>query len=92
MFDWSGKNGDKSGKRLGKSQGILTSCVSGNPVQGPKDNQTKTNKQTYMMVNIIYMYLLLIQEKVLHLTTAGKLGHQTLVYDTYRSLLSIKSA
>ena len=28
MFDWSGKNGDKSGK----SQGILISCVSGNPV------------------------------------------------------------
>ena len=27
MFDWSGKNGDKSGK----SQGILISCVSGNP-------------------------------------------------------------
>ena len=28
MFDWSGKNGDESGK----SQGILISCVSGNPV------------------------------------------------------------
>ena len=28
MFDWSGKNADKSGK----SQGILISCVSGNPV------------------------------------------------------------
>ena len=28
MFDWSGKNGDKSGK----SQGILISCVSGNAV------------------------------------------------------------
>ena len=28
MFNWSGKNGDKSGK----SQGILLSCVSGNPV------------------------------------------------------------
>ena len=27
MFDWSGKNGDKSGK----SQGILISFVSGNP-------------------------------------------------------------
>ena len=27
MFDWSGKNGKKSGK----SQGILISCVSGNP-------------------------------------------------------------
>ena len=27
MFDWSGKNADKSGK----SQGILISCVSGNP-------------------------------------------------------------
>ena len=27
MFDWSGKNGDMSGK----SQGILISCVSGNP-------------------------------------------------------------
>ena len=27
MFDWSGKNGDKSGK----SQGILISCVSGKP-------------------------------------------------------------
>ena len=27
MFDWSGKNRDKSGK----SQGILISCVSGNP-------------------------------------------------------------
>ena len=27
MFDWSGKNGDSSGK----SQGILISCVSGNP-------------------------------------------------------------
>ena len=27
MFDWSGENADKSGK----SQGILTSCVSGNP-------------------------------------------------------------
>ena len=27
MFDWSGKNGNKSGK----SQGILISCVSGNP-------------------------------------------------------------
>ena len=27
MFDWSGKNGDKSGK----FQGILISCVSGNP-------------------------------------------------------------
>ena len=27
MFDWSGKNGDTSGK----SQGILISCVSGNP-------------------------------------------------------------
>ena len=26
MFDWSGKNEDKSGK----SQGILISCVSGN--------------------------------------------------------------
>ena len=30
MFDWSGKNGDKSGK----GQGILVSCVSGNPEQG----------------------------------------------------------
>ena len=29
MFDWSGKNADKSGK----SQGILISCVSGNPVE-----------------------------------------------------------
>ena len=29
MFDWSGKNGDKSGK----SQGILISCVSYNPDQ-----------------------------------------------------------
>ena len=28
MFNWSGKNGDKSGK----SQGILKSCVSGNLV------------------------------------------------------------
>ena len=28
MFDWSGKNAAKSGK----SQGILISCVSGNPV------------------------------------------------------------
>ena len=28
MFDWSGKNADKSGK----GQGILISCVSGNPV------------------------------------------------------------
>ena len=28
MFDWSGKYADKSGK----SQGILISCVSGNPV------------------------------------------------------------
>ena len=28
MFDWSGKNGNKSGK----SQGILISCVSGYPV------------------------------------------------------------
>ena len=27
MFDWSGKNEDRSGK----SQGILISCVSGNP-------------------------------------------------------------
>ena len=27
MFDWSGKNGDKSGK----SQGIWISCVSYNP-------------------------------------------------------------
>ena len=27
MFDWSGKNGDESGK----SQGILIPCVSGNP-------------------------------------------------------------
>ena len=27
IFDWSGKNGNKSGK----SQGILISCVSGNP-------------------------------------------------------------
>ena len=27
MFDWSGKNGNKSGK----SQEILISCVSGNP-------------------------------------------------------------
>ena len=27
MFDWLGENGDKSGK----SQGILISCVSGNP-------------------------------------------------------------
>ena len=27
MFDWSGKNADKSGK----GQGILISCVSGNP-------------------------------------------------------------
>ena len=27
MFDWSEKNADKSGK----SQGILISCVSGNP-------------------------------------------------------------
>ena len=27
MFDWSEKNGDKSGK----SHGILISCVSGNP-------------------------------------------------------------
>ena len=31
MFDWSWKNADKSGKRSGKSQGILISCVSGNP-------------------------------------------------------------
>ena len=29
MFDWLGKNGDKSGK----SQGILISCMSGNPEQ-----------------------------------------------------------
>ena len=28
MINWSGKNGDESGK----SQGILKSCVSGNPV------------------------------------------------------------
>ena len=28
MFDWSRKNGNQSGK----SQGILISCVSGNPV------------------------------------------------------------
>ena len=28
MFDWSGENADRSGK----SQGILISCVSGNPV------------------------------------------------------------
>ena len=28
MFDWLGKNGDKSGK----CQGILISCVSDNPV------------------------------------------------------------
>ena len=27
MFDWSGENGDKSGK----CQGILISCVGGNP-------------------------------------------------------------
>ena len=27
MFDWPGKNGNKSGK----SQGILIYCVSGNP-------------------------------------------------------------
>ena len=31
MFDWSGKNTDKSGK----SQGILIPCVSGNPVLMP---------------------------------------------------------
>ena len=31
MFDWSGKNGDMSGK----SQGILISCVSGNPHSNP---------------------------------------------------------
>ena len=30
MFDWSGKNGDESGK----SQGILISRVSGNPGTG----------------------------------------------------------
>ena len=30
MFDWSGRNTDKSGK----GQGILISCVSGNPVYG----------------------------------------------------------
>ena len=30
MFDWSGKNANKSGK----SQGILIFCVSGNPVLG----------------------------------------------------------
>ena len=30
MFDWSGKNADKSGK----SQGILISCVSGKPDRG----------------------------------------------------------
>ena len=29
MFDWSGINADKSGK----SQGILKSCVSGNPAR-----------------------------------------------------------
>ena len=29
MFDWSGKNADKSGK----GQGILISYVSGNPVK-----------------------------------------------------------
>ena len=31
MFDWSGDNGDMSGKKLGKSHGNLISCVSGNP-------------------------------------------------------------
>ena len=31
MFDRSGKNADKSGK----SQGILISCVSGNPAMEP---------------------------------------------------------
>ena len=31
MSDWSGDNGDMSGKKLGKSQGNLISCVSGNP-------------------------------------------------------------
>ena len=30
MFDWSGKNADKSGKSQAKIQGILISCVSGN--------------------------------------------------------------
>ena len=34
MFDWSGKNADKSGK----SQGILISCVSGNPVHKQSQN------------------------------------------------------
>ena len=33
MFNWSGKNGDKSGK----SQGILKSCVSGNPACAGRD-------------------------------------------------------
>ena len=32
MFDRSGENGDKSVKRSEKSQGILKSCLSGNPV------------------------------------------------------------
>ena len=31
MFDWSGKNADKSGKGQAKIQGILISCVSGDP-------------------------------------------------------------
>ena len=34
MYDWSGKNGDKSGK----SQGILISCVSGNPGRKSEKN------------------------------------------------------
>ena len=33
MFNWSGKNGDKSGK----SQGIMKSCVSGNPACAGRD-------------------------------------------------------
>ena len=38
MFDWSGKNRDKSGK----SQGILISCVSGNPGLRPSQVIPKT--------------------------------------------------
>ena len=34
MFDWSGKNGNKSGK----SQGILISYVNGNPDKDSKDS------------------------------------------------------
>ena len=47
MFDWSGKNGDKSGK----SQGILIYCVSGNPV--------KVFLEVYYDLSQVYNYMMI---------------------------------